>query len=309
MKTLALIVAIAAGEVAASDAPAYRVFRGDGTVSSLEEAMAAAEATTVTFLGEIHDDPTAHGLEAAFLKRLHAAGPLVLTMEMFERDVQYVLDEYLDSQIGEDHLIASGRAWKNYKTDYRALIEFAKENKIPVVAANAPRRYVNRAGILGQQSLTVLSATAKSALPPLPYAEASEPYAKKFHDFMAEMRRQTEERAKAENKPPPARRSDPAKQLEAQSLWDASMAFSISETLRSRPQARVLQMNGGFHSENRLGILDHLARYRPGTKCIVITMAPHKSYPEWSAELAGKGDFVIVTDPALQRSAKPENKK
>jgi uncharacterized iron-regulated protein len=307
MQNVALILALATGIGGlAADAPAYRVFRADGTAASLEDAVAEAGQATVTFLGESHDDPTAHVIEFEFLKLLHANGPLVLTLEMFERDVQYVLDEYLDSQIGEDHLIASGRAWRHYKTDYRPLIEFAKANKIPVVAGNAPRRYVNRAGLHGQKSFDVLSAAAKATLPPLPYAEASERYAKKFHDIMEKMRREAEERAKAENKPQaqPARKRDPAKALEAQSLWDASMAYSISDALMRHPGSRILQVNGSFHSEDRLGILDHLERYRPATKSVVITMLSHKSYPNWNEELTGKGDFVIVTDPSLPRSGK-----
>ncbi len=71
-------------------------------------------------------------------------------MEMFERDVQIVLDEYLKNYISESHFISSSRAWGNYKTDYRPLVEFAKQNKIDVVAANAPRRYVNMVSRLGK---------------------------------------------------------------------------------------------------------------------------------------------------------------
>lgn len=244
------------------------------------------------FLGETHDDPTAHTLELELLKSLHAAGPVVLSMEMFERDVQSVLDEYLSSTIIEEHLLASGRAWSNYKSDYRPLVEFAKEQKLPVVAANAPRRYVNRVTRLGRESLDSLSSHARATLPPLPYAEASERYGKKFHEVMEKVRRQS-------NRP-----VDPVKSLAAQSLWDAAMAFSIAEALMRHPNSRVVQVNGSFHSEDRLGIPEHLERYRPGTKSVVVTMVSHKNYPAWDAELAGKGDFVIITDPSLPRSGK-----
>lgn len=285
---VALLVAL----MASAAEPSYRVYRGDGSPATLDQIAEAATAAEVLFLGETHDDPTAHALQSDLFKRMHAIGPVALTMEMFERDVQYVVNEYLASQIGEDHLLASGRAWRAYKTDYRPLVEFAKENRIPVVAGNAPRRYVNRVGRLGRESLAELSDSAKGSLPPLPYAEASADYAKRFHDVMAKVR--------VEN---PDRKPDPVKQLAAQSLWDASMAFSIAETMMRFPRARIVQLNGSFHSEYRQGILDHLAVYRPGTKSVVVTMAPHKSFPEWNAELANKGDFVIVTDAKLTRSA------
>ena len=114
----------------------------------------------LTFLGESHDDAVAHYLEEQILRRTwdpHLGRP---SLEMFERDVQYVLDEYLAGFITEAHLTASGRAWKNYKADYRPMIEFAKEKKMPVVAANAPRRYVNRVSRLGSAALTELEPEA-----------------------------------------------------------------------------------------------------------------------------------------------------
>jgi len=38
-----------------------------------------------------------------------------------------------------DGLGNNGRAWQNYG-DYRPLVEYAKAARIPVIAANAPRR-------------------------------------------------------------------------------------------------------------------------------------------------------------------------
>ena len=81
------------------------------------------------------------------------------------------------------------------------------------------------------------------------------------------------------------------------------MAYSVAEFLLRQPQAQVLHVNGSFHSAKRMGIPDHLVRYRPGTSFLVVTMTAHKGFPEFSAgDLADAGDFVIVTDPALPRS-------
>src|SRR5262249_39503224 len=112
----------------------YRIYRGDGTAASLDEVLAATKAATVTFLGEPHDDPHAHDLEEQILRRTWDSR-LALSLEMFERDVQYVVDEYLAGLITESNFIASARPWKNYATDYRPLVEFAKENGIAVIAA------------------------------------------------------------------------------------------------------------------------------------------------------------------------------
>lgn len=310
----------------------YRVYRADGTPASLDDVLAASMASTVTFLGESHDDPVAHHLEERVLRETAEPG-MALSLEMFESDVQYVLDEYLSGMIREDHLIKSGRAWKNYDSDYRPLIEFAKENDMPVVAANVPRRYVNMVSRLGPASLLELSDRAKEFLPPLPYAEASPRYAQRFAEIMEQHSDDDEDAGEtqdAEDAGPdeakgPAKSGenadqspasdvtaaasnvatepDSARGLQAQSLWDASMAYSIANFLTRHPNSRVLHINGSFHSAEHLGILDHLARYRPGTSMLVITMLPEKSFPAFEPEtMRDQGDFIIVTDPSLPRS-------
>ncbi len=64
-------------------------------------------------------------------------------MEMFEADDQIVLQEYGQGIIEEKHLLKEAKVWDNYKTDYRPLIEFAREKKLPVTATNIPRRYAS----------------------------------------------------------------------------------------------------------------------------------------------------------------------
>jgi uncharacterized iron-regulated protein len=46
-----------------------------------------------------------------------------------------------------------------------------------------------------------------------------------------------------------------------QTLWDASMAFSIAQHLRAHPQSLVVHVCGKFHVEGRLGLPEHLAGY------------------------------------------------
>ncbi len=286
----------------------YRVYRGSGEAASLDDVIAAAKSAQVVFLGESHNDAVAHDLEKKILEQAWTPG-LALSLEMFESDIQYVVDEYLAGLISEEHLLSSGRAWRNYKKDYAPLVEFAKEKNSPVIAANPPRRYVNRVSRLGASALQELDPQAKQFLPPLPYAKASASYEEKFNRVMEEAR-------SGSNKLTPEAL---LRNLEAQSLWDAGMAYSIANFLTRNPGKRVLHVNGSFHTAYRLGIVEHLTRYRPDAKSLVITMSSEKSFPEFDREkMMNQGDFVIVTDPALPRSytstftapaKKPEEKK
>ena len=273
----------------------FRVYRADGTVADIETVLKTARQNDVIFLGETHTDPVAHYLEKRLLEGI-ADDKTTLSLEMFESDVQYVLDEYLGGLISEEHLIAAGRAWKAYKRDYRDLIEYAKAKKLPVLAANAPRRYVNRVSRLGRDSLSDLSAQAKATLPPLPYAEASADYAYKFTKFMEASRKENE----ALKTPVPQGEMNIPRALAAQSLWDAGMAFSIAQHLTRHPERRVVHVSGSFHNEQHLGTVEHLLRYRAGVKVMVVTMIPAKNFPAFDAEsMRGKGDFLIVTDQSI----------
>ncbi|BDC48581.1 hypothetical protein F183_A08970 [Bryobacterales bacterium F-183] len=274
----------------------YRIYRADGTPASLADILARAKTANAVFLGETHNDPAAHHLEAEIFRSLADAGPVQLAMEMFEADTQIVLNEYLAGLITEEQLISAGRAWKNYKQDYRPMVEIAKERKLPVIAANAPRRYVNRVSRLGRASLDELSTTARQWLPPLPYAEATEAYATKFNKIMASA-------IPAGSANPGAPKRDPKWGLDAQSLWDATMAYFVSQALERHPKQQVVHVNGGFHTEQNMGLVDHLKLYRPGVDVMVVTMRPSKEIAKFdTANDTGAGDFVILTDAKLPRS-------
>ena len=113
-------------------------------VITIDKIIADCENADVLFFGEEHNDSACHYLEAEIFKALHKnfGAKIALSLEMFETDNQLVLNEYLGGFINEDRFSKDVRLWSNYK-DYRPMIEYAKTNHITVVAANAPRRYVN----------------------------------------------------------------------------------------------------------------------------------------------------------------------
>ncbi|MCS7079950.1 MAG: ChaN family lipoprotein [Chloracidobacterium sp.] len=280
-----------------STTPAYRLYKPDGQPATLDDLVGALARTEVVFIGESHDDPGAHALQLDLLRAAYARygadaavdkRQVVLSLEMFERDVQLVLDEYLAGLIPENQFLACSRPWNNYQSDYRPLVEFAKAHQLPVVAANAPRRYVNLVGREGREALTKLSAPARAFLPPLPYGLASEAYEAKFRRLMTDLHG-----AGGGTHPT----SNLSRMLDSQSLWDASMAHAIAETLARVPHPLVVHINGRFHSEEGLGVPEHLAAYRKGTRMLIVTVVAEEADPEtFDAARYGKlGDFVALS--------------
>lgn len=279
----------------------YRIYDATGKAASMEDVIAAFDRIEVACVGELHDDSVAHLFEAELLRRVVERygssdakirkRPLALSLEMFERDVQVVLDEYLRGLISERHFLLSSRPWNNYQKDYRPLVEFAREKNLPVIAANAPARYVNRVSRLGPASLRDLTPVAKAWLPPLPYEPASPAYAAKFRQLMNEP--QGNVGAQSQQSP-----HGTSYLLDAQTLRDATMAHAITQHLKRQPEALILHISGNFHSEQRLGLPEQLLHYRPKTRTLIITIINDKSFPAFDAARHGKlGDFVVLTDP------------
>jgi len=268
---------------AQTSADSYKIYSVDRKKEiDLKTLVRDLRKADVVFFGEEHDDSTAHDLQLKVFQELHKIhkADMLLSMEMFQSDAQLVLDEYLAGLIRETNLQKDGRLWKNYK-DYRPLIEYARENKLYVLAANAPDRYTNRVTREGLESLNVLSDQAKALLAPLPIDTLTGPYYDNFVKLMGEESHESMASLKI---------------YQSQNLWDATMAWRISQLLISKPKGHVLHLNGRFHSDEKLGVYSQLARYAPDLDIVNISSFAHEEFdnPDWS-DLSKLGDFVIIT--------------
>lgn len=289
MKLAPVLFIILAPFIAFSqDTVHYKVFNTrTQKTAAIDDIVNELDKTDVLFFGEEHNDSTGHQLEYLLLQKIAARYPAgtALSMEMFETDCQNVLDEYLGGLIREKNFRTDARVWPNYK-DYRPLIEFAKSNRIPVVAANAPARYTNMVNRLGLGSLEQLNSTGRSYLPPLPVDTATGAYYEKFKDIMG------------------GHGSMPGMQLyQAQNLWDATMGWSIARFLKEHHDFKVLQLNGGFHSEEKLGAAAQLLHYDHKARILNIAIYSDDSFanPNWS-KFSKMGDYIILTDPQLPKT-------
>lgn len=262
------------------------------SVTTIEKIVADMAFADVLFFGEEHNDSAAHYLEHAFFTALYNQypGKVALSLEMFEADNQLVLNEYLKGFIDETRLSRDARLWNNYR-DYRPMIEFAKQNKIPVVAANPPRRYVNLVSRRGRRSLDSLDKESKKFLPPLPYDTLGGRYREKFMDIM---------------KGSPG--SGSANIYYSQSLWDAGMAYNIYKFIKENKRTKIFHCAGKFHVEEKLGTVAQLQLLNKKLRVINIIALSDKAFKQqvltdqdWQ-KLAILGDYIILTNPDLKKT-------
>jgi uncharacterized iron-regulated protein len=271
------------GSLSAQKTEAFKIYNNKGKQVTFEKMASTLEKEKVILFGEYHDDPIAHWLQFKLTKHIHAKGiNLVLGAEMFERDVQPILDAYLKGEITEKQFTDSTHSiWSNYSTDYRPLVEFAKANAIPFVGTNVPRPYARMVYRGGFESLDTLSALEKSYLPPLPV-----PYDKDLPGYknMLEMSMGHG----GDNLP------------KAQAIKDANMAWF---TVKHLPvNGTFLHFNGSFHSNNYDGIVWYLKQYAPEITPATVTVVLQPDVSKLAEENRQLADFIIVVDADMTRT-------
>lgn len=272
---------------------------------TLQNLVTLAGEYDVILFGEEHNDSVAHFLQMELYEKMYAAygDSVVLSMEMFDRDVQNVLDEYMAGMIKESHFKKDARVWSNYR-DYRPLVEYAKKNQLDVYAANAPMRYVSLTNRKGQGELLKLSPLAKTWIAPLPFDTAQGAYYEKLREIMGYNTKLEGKHGKDSVASVPA--GMPAS-LSGQSLWDATMAYTISTVFSEKPAAKVLHLNGRFHSDDFFAIYQQLQKYAPTKKVLVIsTLSDEKFRKADMSQYKNQAHIIILSDPKVPKTFKDQ---
>lgn len=262
------------------------MFRGDtGDRLDWYALSAGIRWADIVIVGEQHDDANAHVVQEAIVGETIAAWPgTAVSMEMLERDEQPTVDAYLRGEITRAEFIertgsadwASKGSWDGF---YQPVVEAARRGGCPVVAANAPRRFVKMARTEGYDALRALP-PGDRALFSLPERDAPEAYRARFKDFM--------ESGGAEHDDEHVDRV-----MLAQRLWDSTMADSIVRALAGLPRnAKVVHLVGQFHSEYDGGLVSEIQARAPWAKVLTVTVQKGESRA-LREEDRGKADVVV----------------
>ncbi|MFN4313094.1 MAG: ChaN family lipoprotein [Chitinophagaceae bacterium] len=265
----------------AQDKPAYVLYDSKGKKVSYKKMIRLLARQDFVLFGEFHNNPISHWLQMEVTKDCDRSRDLVLAFEMLEQDNQDAVDLYLKGSINQKGLDSAARLWNNYKTDYAPLVNYAKDQKIPVVASNVPRRYASLVFSGGLEALDTLPASVKAWIAPLPIAYDPElPGYKKMKEMM------------------PGHGGDNLPK--AQAIKDASMAhFSLKAY---QPGKLVIHFNGAYHSDNYEGILWYLRKEAPQLKYSTITTVSQKDIHKLAKENIGRADFIICVDEDMTTS-------
>lgn len=268
-----------------SDKPAYQLFSQDGKRVKYDKMLQDLQEADIVFFGEMHNDPIGHWLQFELTKEFYAVKgkDLVLGAEMFETDNQLLIDEYFNGSIKKKNFEKEVRLWPNYKTDYKRLLEFAKDSGLRFVATNIPRRYAAVVNSKGFEGLDSLSAQAKEYIAELPiqYDSTLDCYAN-ILEMMKDM--------------PHVNPNLP----KAQAAKDATMAEFI---LKNWSKGKLfLHYNGTYHSDDFESILWYLYRANPKLKILTISSVGQKELGSLDEENLNKANYILVVPEAMTKT-------
>ncbi len=281
MKKLTYIALFFSLFLQAQDKKAYQLYDKNGKKTTYAKLLKETQKTQVVLFGEYHDNAICHWLQLELTKDLAQIKPVVLGAEMLETDNQSQINQYLNNEINQKQLDSLARLWPNYPTDYKPIVDFAKENKLPFIATNIPRRYASLVFKKGLEELQNLPLEEQKFIAPLPINfDLNLPGYKSMLEMQG---------GKAGDKMP-----------KAQAIKDATMANSIIKNLQ--PNSVFIHYNGSYHSDNFEGINWYLKQYNPNIQIITIATVEQKDINKLEKENLNKANFILVIDEDVTKT-------
>ena len=202
----------------------------------------------LVYVGEQHDNPASHRLQLEILRAVQARypGQVALGMEMFNSEQQAALDRWVAGELSEKEFLRESRWFENWGADfelYRELLEFSRDQKIPVIGLNVPRA-------LGRKvSMTPLDELDRETREKLPEMDMSDPY----------QRAMIEKIFAVHEAGAPVVESF----FRRQTLWDEAMAATVADYMREHPDHHMVVIAGGWHVSYGFGVPRRVHRRLP----------------------------------------------
>jgi aminopeptidase N len=225
-------------------------------LKTLAAVIGKVSGRKIVYVGEFHDHYSHHAVQLEVIKGLHAKNPkIAVGMEMFQRPFQQVLDEYIGASIDEREFLKRSEYFKRWVFDYnlyKPILDFCREQKLPVVALNVRRELTEKVSKGGVDSLTEEERREIPAEMDLTDQE-----------YRVRLKEVFERHGNAE-----AKSFDYF--FQAQVLWDEAMARSVDEYLNGRPDHQMVVLAGGGHLAHGSGIPKRVHRRNGRDYAIVL---------------------------------------
>ncbi|RFC55805.1 ChaN family lipoprotein [Brumimicrobium aurantiacum] len=261
----------------------FQLYNKKGKKIKTKKFFKKIDEGQIILFGELHNNPIAHWMQLKTTQVMNENKTISLGAEMLEANNQEQLDAYLKGEITQQELDSTASLWMNYKTDYKPLVDHAKENNLNFIATNVPRKYASHVYRNGLESLdTHLTVVEKNWIAPLPIAFDPElPNYKAMLTMMSDH----------------ANPNFP----KAQAIKDATMAHFIYQEY-AKNQNQFIHFNGDYHSKDFEGIYWYLKRQDESLNIITISTVEQSDVNTLNEEFVGQADYILVVDKDMTKT-------
>lgn len=276
-----LVLLIVISTTNAQKKPTFQLFSNDGKTADYDAMIQDLIVSDMVFFGEYHNNPISHWMQLEMSKSFFEikGRSLFFGAEMFESGNQLVLNEYLKGFYSDDKMTPEiTQLWSNYQTDYRPLVDFAKENNLRFIASNIPRRYASMINKMGIDALKELSPEALALIGP-DLEKYFDPTAKAYAEMAVNMGGHI-----------------PSNMLNIQTAQASKDATMAHFSLKNFNQGDFLfHFEGSYHSNYQQGIIWWINKIQPGLKIKSITTLIQSEWNEMTDdEKTTIANYIIV---------------
>ena len=251
-----------------------------GEIPPLPSLLDQVSGNRVIYVGETHTSRPDHLLQLMLIEALHQRGKkLAIGMEMFPRTSQPALDRWIDKRdLSEAEFVQQSGYFSVWGYDYRLfrpIFDFARRQRIPLVALNIDRDIVS--SVFKNGSLDGLSDEQRQSLP----SEMRLDMAGYIERLRATHRMHLQGGQAS---------GSFSGFIQSQALWDEAMAESIAGYLREHPDTTMVVLAGSQHTRKDSGIPPRVARRIRVDQASVLNAATNPDSPQ---ELSAIADYLF----------------
>jgi uncharacterized iron-regulated protein len=229
-----------------------------GHKMSFDGMMDIVSGARLVCIGETHDNMHAHRVELLVIRELlrRFPGKVAIGMEMFREPDQGSLDRWTRGELSEIEFLRAVNWYENWGSDfgyYRDILEFAKENRIDVLALNPPKELQQEVRRVGIDNL------AEGVRTKLPEIDDTDIYARASAKAVYGGHLPTEGMFETF--------------FRVQLLWEESMAQRVVDYLKS-PRGegkKMVTLTGGWHVRYGFGLPKKVLRRLPMPYTIILS--------------------------------------
>jgi uncharacterized iron-regulated protein len=237
---------------------------------SFDDMMDMVSGARLVFVGESHDNFQSHRVQLQVIRDLERRFPgrIAIGMEMFRQPQQETLDRWSQGQLTELEFLQATRWQESWGVDfghYRAILDFARDRHIDLIALNPPADLQDE---VRRRGLDSLPDEIRSRLPEI---GDPDPYEHAVMKAIYGAHLPTEGAFEAF--------------FRVQLLWEESMAERVVDYLNSaRGQGKIMVvLTGAGHVEYGFGVPKKVLRRLPLPYTIIapteIEIPPEKQMP------------------------------